>query len=159
MNSSLHDIQSDMQRLATQQNQIQQQNLIAQQQRQIQALQQQQQYQSMQPQQQPLPQYTQQQYQQPIYQPPQPGEFLLSKKRIKSYRLLFQFMLRHYNRRLAPLTYHKLSSTSLGRRNSHSSSCTISRWRCLRLRLPPKGELGPNSLSPLPFPIPTINPS
>ncbi|XP_023310472.1 patronin isoform X3 [Anoplophora glabripennis] len=72
MNSSLHDIQSDMQRLASQQNQIQQQhqqNLIAQQQRQIQALQQQQ-YQSMQP---PpvLPQYTQPQYQQPVYQPPQ----------------------------------------------------------------------------------------
>lgn len=75
MNSSLHDIQSDMQRLATQQNQIQQQNLIAQQQRQIQTLQQQQ-YQSMQShQQQPMMQYTQQQYQQPIYQPPQQGGF------------------------------------------------------------------------------------
>ncbi|KAJ8944831.1 hypothetical protein NQ314_009372 [Rhamnusium bicolor] len=73
MNSSLHDIQSDMQRLASQQNQIQQQHqqsLIAQQQRQIQALQQQQQYQSMQspP---PIPQYTQQTYQPQMYQPPQ----------------------------------------------------------------------------------------
>ncbi|CAH1102596.1 unnamed protein product [Psylliodes chrysocephalus] len=73
MNSSLHDIQSDMQRLTSQQNQLQQQNLIAQQQRQIQALQQQQQqFQSMQSQQQQIPQYsTQQPYQQQIYQPPQ----------------------------------------------------------------------------------------
>lgn len=44
MNSSLHDIQSDIQKLATQQNQIQQQNLIAHQQRQIQQLQQQHHY-------------------------------------------------------------------------------------------------------------------
>ncbi|KAJ8916210.1 hypothetical protein NQ315_016349 [Exocentrus adspersus] len=73
MNSSLHDIQSDMQRLASQQNQIQQQNLISQQQRQIQALQQQQQqqYQSMQSPQQH--QYVQPQYQQPMYQLPQPA--------------------------------------------------------------------------------------
>ncbi|CAG9862690.1 unnamed protein product [Phyllotreta striolata] len=72
MNSSLHDIQSDMQRLASQQNHLQQQNLIAQQQRQIQALQQQhQQYQSMQSQQH-IPQYnSQQSYQQQIYQEPQ----------------------------------------------------------------------------------------
>ncbi|XP_057665171.1 patronin isoform X34 [Diorhabda carinulata] len=72
MNSSLHDIQSDMQRLASQQNQLQQQNIIAQQQRQIHALQQQQQYQTIQSQQH-IPQYTSQQsYQPQIYQPPPP---------------------------------------------------------------------------------------
>ncbi|KAG5885276.1 hypothetical protein JTB14_005815 [Gonioctena quinquepunctata] len=71
MNTSLHDIQSDMQRLASEQNLAQQQNIIAQQQRQILALQQQQQqYQSMQPQPTIVPQYTpQQSYQQQIYQP------------------------------------------------------------------------------------------
>ncbi|XP_056647194.1 patronin isoform X17 [Diorhabda sublineata] len=72
MNSSLHDIQSDMQRLASQQNQLQQQNIIAQQQRQIHALQQQQQYQTIQSQQH-IPQYTSQQsYQPQIYQPQPP---------------------------------------------------------------------------------------
>ncbi|KAJ8975824.1 hypothetical protein NQ317_003860 [Molorchus minor] len=78
MNSSLHDIQSDMQRLASQQNHLQQQqqqNIIAQQQRHIQVLQQQhqqQQFQSMQSPPQPVPQYTHQQsYQPQMYQPPQ----------------------------------------------------------------------------------------
>ncbi|XP_064213219.1 patronin isoform X5 [Tribolium castaneum] len=70
MNSSLGDIQSDIQRLTSQQNQIQaaqQQSLIVQQQKQIQQLQQQQ-YQSMQQQ-----MYSPQIYQQqapPIYAPP-----------------------------------------------------------------------------------------
>ncbi|XP_074040441.1 calmodulin-regulated spectrin-associated protein patronin isoform X3 [Leptinotarsa decemlineata] len=74
MNTSLHDIQSDMQRLASQQNHAQQQhqqNLIAQQQRQILALQQQQ-YQSIQSQSPMIPQYTSQpSYQPQMYQPPQ----------------------------------------------------------------------------------------
>ncbi|XP_045470913.1 patronin isoform X21 [Harmonia axyridis] len=70
IDSSLYDIHNDIQRLTSQQNQIQaaqQQNLIAQQQRQIQALQQQQ-YQS------PLtPQYTtQHSFNTPIYHPPSP---------------------------------------------------------------------------------------
>lgn len=68
MNSSLGDIQSDIQRLTSQQNQIQaaqQQSLIVQQQKQIQQLQQQQ-YQSMQQQQYVSPQqiYSPQIYQQ-----------------------------------------------------------------------------------------------
>nr|CAH7736423.1 unnamed protein product [Callosobruchus chinensis] len=74
MNSSLHDLQSDMQRLASQQSQLQQQTLITQQQRQIQQLQQQ--YQSMHQPQQQQQQYAppqqpfqaQQIYQQPVQQ-------------------------------------------------------------------------------------------
>lgn len=75
MNSSLHDIQADIQRLASQQNQIQaaqQQTLLAQQQKQLQALQQQQ-YHALQQQQQQHPQFAaQQSYNPPGYQPP-PG--------------------------------------------------------------------------------------
>jgi multidrug efflux pump subunit AcrA (membrane-fusion protein) len=74
MNSSLSDIQTDIQRLASQQNQIQaaqQQNLIAQQQKQIQQLQQQQQqYQSMQQQQQQQYVAPQQMYSPQLYQQP-----------------------------------------------------------------------------------------
>lgn len=62
MNSSLHEINTDMQRLATQHNQMhmaqQQQNMLAQQQRQFQALQQQHYHQYNQP------QYPPQMYQQ-----------------------------------------------------------------------------------------------
>lgn len=72
MNSSLHDIQSDMQRLTSQHNQLQQQQLIAEQQRQIQMLQQQQQqFQSIQQTQQSIPQFIQQPYQPQMYAPPQ----------------------------------------------------------------------------------------
>lgn len=78
MNSSLHDIQSDMQRLTSQHNQLQQQQLIAQQQRQIQLLQQQQQqFQNIQQtQQHSIPQYVQQQsYQPQMFSPPQQSMF------------------------------------------------------------------------------------
>ncbi|XP_049822135.1 patronin isoform X4 [Aethina tumida] len=68
MNSSLHEINTDMQRLATQHNQMhmaqQQQNMLAQQQRQFQALQQQHYHQYNQP------QYPPQMYQQQAYAPP-----------------------------------------------------------------------------------------
>ncbi|CAH1117780.1 unnamed protein product [Phaedon cochleariae] len=75
MNSSLHDIHSDMQRLASQQNQVPQhvqQSFVTQQSRPIQMMQSQPHYQSMQTQPQAVPQYAvQQSYQPQMYQPPQ----------------------------------------------------------------------------------------
>lgn len=73
MNSSLHDIQSDIQRLASQQSQMQaaqQQSLLAQQQRQLHAMQQQQYFQHQQQLQNMQQQYPAQPF--GIYQ--QPGE-------------------------------------------------------------------------------------
>lgn len=73
MNSSLHDIQADIQRLASQQNQIQvaqQHSMLSQQQKQLQALQQQQYQpqQQMQGMQQHHQFVTQQPYNTPVYQ-------------------------------------------------------------------------------------------
>jgi multidrug efflux pump subunit AcrA (membrane-fusion protein) len=93
MNSSLSDIQTDIQRLASQQNQIQaaqQQNLIAQQQKQIQQLQQQQQqYQSMQQQQQQQYVAPQQIYSPQLYQ--QPSQTSKSFFFLKSFGLFLFF--------------------------------------------------------------------
>lgn len=96
MNSSLSDIQTDIQRLASQQNQIQaaqQQNLIAQQQKQIQQLQQQQQqYQSMQQQQQQQYVAPQQMYSPQLYQQPsQPSKSFLVFFFLKSFGLFLFF--------------------------------------------------------------------
>lgn len=114
MNSSLNDIQSDMQRLTSQHNQLQQQQLIAQQQRQIQMLQQQQQqFQSIQQTQQPIPQYIQQQpYQSQMYAPPPQSKlhFIFYYFLTLKYYFGFQFIITHhrYNRRLVLHTSRKV---------------------------------------------------
>lgn len=89
MNSSLHDIQADIQRLASQQNQIQaaqQQTLLAQQQKQLQALQQQQQLQALQQQQMQniQPQYSSQVYNPQVYRQAQ-GKLLFLHSKLQIY--------------------------------------------------------------------------